>query len=285
MSCRRAIASLLRTRAIHLRSSTPTARVATPCLSSPTYHLLPTSPTHTQLRFYAKKKGGDDTKAKSKKGKPAPAGEEEPIAGEDFEFDVDKYSDKMKRGVEGLKRELANLRVGRATPGSLADNSGFERVPVNDLSILDSVQVSHQGARVALPSIAQVTVKDPQTLLVIVSDEELTPIVERSIRTADLGLNPMREDSTVLKVPIPRANQEVKDSLLKSLHKFAEKTREHVRNVRADARKELQRAEKSKTAPQDFIRQLDKEIQATTEKFVKEVDTIISTKTKEIESA
>ncbi|KAJ3050922.1 hypothetical protein HK097_008096 [Rhizophlyctis rosea] len=220
-------------------------------------------PNHVPSRHYAKAK---NAKAKSKGGSAKSADDSAAADVEPPEFDTAKFNDKMQRGIDGLKRELANLRVGRANP-----------------ALLDAVQVEHKGARLPLSQVAQVTIKDPQTLIVVVNDEELTSVIERSIRNADLNLNPIKENANALKVPIPRANKEIKDSLRKSVTKFAEKTREHVRSVRGDARKELQKWQKG--VSEDVSRKLDQAIQAMTDKFIKEVDTVVAAKNKEIESA
>ncbi|TPX60476.1 hypothetical protein SpCBS45565_g07498 [Spizellomyces sp. 'palustris'] len=111
--------------------------------------------------------------------------------------------------------------------------------------------------------------------MVIVNDEELVPIVDKSIRNADLGLNPQKHDPTVLRIPIPKLTQAYKDTLLKQAAQLAEKTRNHVRTVRADARAELK---KLKGVPSDTMRALEKQIQVVTDKCMSQVDEALSVK-------
>ncbi|KNC98175.1 ribosome recycling factor [Spizellomyces punctatus DAOM BR117] len=225
-------------------------------LAPPLYRILPPRPPispHIQTRTYAKKKGKPTTK--------------EPILTPtpDIAFNIEKYASDMHRGVTRFREDVGSIRLGRAVP-----------------SLLDSVVVAHKSSRVALSAIAQVNVKDANTLMVIVNDEELVPIVDKAIRNADLGLNPQKHDATVLRIPIPKLTQAYKDTLLKQAAQLAEKTRNHVRTVRADARAELK---KLKSVPSDTVRGLEKQIQVVTDKCMGQVDEALSAKQKEIERA
>ncbi|KAJ3284001.1 hypothetical protein HK104_010136 [Borealophlyctis nickersoniae] len=273
MACRKQWTTLLST-ATRLR-----ANVRPRSLICPSEHTAPSLPHRvanrtilpvfsvSQQRFYAAKKKGNDGGGKGKKGKKAVQEEDENEQEEDpFEFDVSELDKRMNRPIEGLKKELGSFRIGRATP-----------------ALLDPVQVTHQGSRVSLQSVAQVNVKDAQTLLVIINDEELTGDIENAIRNSDLGLNPSKQDSNVIKVPIPRASKERKEALVKSVKASAEKTRTHIRGLRGDARADLKKAPKSVSA--DTIRSCEKEIQTVTDKRIAEIDALVNAKTKEIESS
>ncbi|KAI8999289.1 ribosome recycling factor [Gaertneriomyces semiglobifer] len=168
----------------------------------------------------------------------------------------------MKKGLEKFKEELAAFRPGRANPG-----------------ILEGVVVSHRGARVALSEAAQVTVKDPRTLMVIVNDETLLLVVDKAIRNAGLGLNPLKQDAAVLRVPIPPMTKEFKESIHKKIGQYAERTRVHIRNVRKDAKTALRKIKLSDAEKQKH----ENDIQLVTDACMKQVEDISASKLKDID--
>ncbi|KAI9096209.1 ribosome recycling factor domain-containing protein [Phlyctochytrium arcticum] len=215
-----------------------------------------------QRRFYAKKKGpaksGKDTKRSSDDSS------EDDV---EFSFDTSKYGTKMERSVDRLKTDLAALRVGRATP-----------------ALLEKVMVAHNNARLPLSQVAQINIKDAQTLMVILNEEEFMGPVDKAIRGADLGLNPQKQDQSVLKVAIPKATKEFVASIMKQATQLTDKARSNVRAIRADARTDLKKATK-RSVSADLIRNKEAEIQTITDKHIKELDGLLTKKQKEVEKS
>ncbi|RKO91524.1 ribosome recycling factor, partial [Blyttiomyces helicus] len=181
-----------------------------------------------------------------------------------FELDTGKMEAWMRGAVDRYKKEVGAVRLGRASPG-----------------LLEPVMVTHKGSRVPLSKIAQVSVKDAQTLLVIVNEDELVSAVDTAIRSADLNLNPQKDDRNVLRVPIPKLSPEYKETLIKSVAQSAEKSRTVIRKIRADMRTHIKKAPKGSMSV-DEERRYEKTVQTATDKYVGEVDAALATKTKEI---
>jgi ribosome recycling factor len=106
-------------------------------------------------------------------------------------------------------------------------------------------------------------------------------VVEKSLRAANLGLNPQKQDQSALKVPVPKLSGEFKSQMLKNIHQLCEKTRVSIRNVRQDARKALKQAD----LPSNDTKSLEKDIQEETDEFIKKVDAALQSKEKELQSS
>lgn len=133
--------------------------------------------------------------------------------------------------------------------------------------------------RTPLARLAQVLVKDPQTLMVNVFDPTQTGVVSSSIQSAGLNLNPV-VDKNAIRVPIPRPTTEYRDSMVKMVEKHAEKCRVSVRNLRQAALKDLNKH--SKALPKDDVKRAEKAIQKIVDDRIKDVDTVAASKCKEI---
>ncbi|CAG8446326.1 5861_t:CDS:2 [Diversispora eburnea] len=164
--------------------------------------------------------------------------------------------------IEKLKKEYSTMRIGRANP-----------------AILDSVVVPYGGGSAPLKDLAQIVVKDPQTLLVRVHEEEILQAVDKAIRSANLNLNPMI-DNKGLKVPIPKITTEYRENMVKTASKMAENAKIKIRLVRQDGLKELKKIKTGISA--DEIKGLEKKFQLVIDKSVKDIDEILKAKSKEI---
>lgn len=171
---------------------------------------------------------------------------------------------RMKGAVETLKNDLGGLRTGRAST-----------------SLLDPVQVVVYGANMALNQVATVTAPEPRMLSVQVWDKSNVQPVEKAIRSAGLGLNPVTEGQT-LRLPIPDLTEERRKELAKLATQYAEKARIAVRNVRRDGNDTLKAAEKKGKISQDELKRLEGEVQKLTDKIIVDVDAASSAKEKEI---
>ncbi|KAJ3151468.1 hypothetical protein HDU89_001910 [Geranomyces variabilis] len=181
------------------------------------------------------------------------------------EFETDVYEEEMNAEVQRFKTELDSLRIGRVNP-----------------ALLETVMVTHKGTRVPVSRLAQVNIKDAQTLMVIMNEEEHTSLVDKAIRAADLGLNPQPHAAGVLKVPIPRLTAEYKATMVKKAAHDAEKSRNRVRGVRSTARTDLKKHTK---LPADTRRRLEKELEDITKHVIKDIDGVLASKQKDIEKA
>jgi len=171
---------------------------------------------------------------------------------------------RMEGALENFNKELAGLRTGRAS-----------------VSLLDPVQVEAYGAKMPLNQVASVSAPEARMLTVQVWDNGQAKAVEKAIREAGLGLNPIAEGA-MIRVPIPDLNEERRNELVKVAGKYAEQTRIAIRNIRRDGMDTLKRLEKDSEISQDDRKSMSDDIQSMTDDFVKKVDTTLATKEGEI---
>jgi len=171
---------------------------------------------------------------------------------------------RMDGAIDALKKELAGLRTGRASP-----------------SLLENVVVNAYGGTMPLNQVGSVSAPEPRMLVVQVWDRALAKAVDAAIREAGLGLNPQSEGQ-VIRVPIPPLSEERRKELIKVGHKYAEQARVSVRNVRRDGLEALKKREKDREITQDQHRKLDKDVQHITDETIKKIDETLASKEKEI---
>jgi ribosome recycling factor len=179
-------------------------------------------------------------------------------------FDIKDLDRRMRGVLDALKRELGGLRTGRASA-----------------SLLDPVVVNVYGARMPLNQVATVNVPDARTISVQVWDKSQVQAVDKAIREANLGLNPIAE-GTLLRLPIPALNAERRQELAKIENKYAEHARVGVRNVRRDGMELLKRLDKDGEMSEDEHRKSSARVQELTDKLIKEVDQMLTAKEAEI---
>jgi ribosome recycling factor len=172
--------------------------------------------------------------------------------------------ERMKKALEGVRRELAGIRSGKASPG-----------------LLDTVRVEAYGQVMALNQVGQVTAPEARLLVVQPYDRSLVKAVSRAIQQSDLGLNPT-DDGTVVRVPIPTLTEERRHDLVKLIARFAEEGRVHVRQVRHETIHDLKKQDKDGTLPEDEARRLEAETQKLTDRYIGLVDELLKKKTAEV---
>jgi ribosome recycling factor len=177
---------------------------------------------------------------------------------------LSKYRDRMDKAVAALKEEFGSLRTGRANAG-----------------LLDQVHVDAYGSQVPINQVGSVSVPEPRSISVSVWDRGLVVSVEKAIRNAGLGLNPVVEGQN-LRIPIPPLTEERRKDLAKLAGKYAEQQKVAVRNVRRDAMDDLKKAEKDSVINQDEQKRMEADIQKFTDEAVKRVDEALKTKEQEI---
>ncbi|MCJ9428752.1 ribosome recycling factor [Kordiimonas marina] len=182
----------------------------------------------------------------------------------DEELDLGDIERRMKGAVEALKHEFAGLRSGRASA-----------------SLLEPVVVDVYGASMPLNQVGTISVPEPRMLSVSVWDKSNASAVEKAIRNAGLGLNPML-DGTLVRIPIPELNAERRAELAKVAGKYAEQARIAVRNVRRDGMDQLKRMEKDKAISEDDHKMYADEVQSLTDQYIGQIDSALQTKEAEI---
>ena len=181
-------------------------------------------------------------------------------------FNLKKLEAGMQASVDALKREFGGLRTGRA-----------------NVHLLDPIQVSVYGSKMPLNQVATVSVPEPRTISVQVWDRSNIQAVEKAIRESNLGLNPVT-DGNLVRLPIPTLTAERRQELAKVAHKYAEQSRVSVRNVRREGMDTLKKLEKNGDMGKDEHRDHSTEVQELTDKFIKEIDNLLSTKETEIQT-
>ena len=179
-------------------------------------------------------------------------------------LDFKDLNRRMHGAVSVLKTELSGLRTGRASP-----------------NLLDPVTVSAYGTQMPINQVATVNVPEPRMLSVQVWDKSLAGAVDRAIREANLGLNPIME-GTLLRIPIPELNAQRRQEMVKVAHKYAEQTRIAVRHVRRDGMDHLKKMEKDGHHSEDDTRAQSEELQELTDATIKEIDDMLAAKEREI---
>jgi len=180
------------------------------------------------------------------------------------DFDLADLKRRMQGAINVLKTEFSGLRTGRAS-----------------INILDPVMVEAYGSPMPLNQVATVTVPEARMIGVNVWDKSLIGAVDKAIREADLGLNPV-VDGPNLRIPIPELNAERRQEIVKLAHKYAEQARIAVRHVRRDGMEHLKRLEKDHEISQDEHRQYSDDVQKLTDEFVTEIDESLATKEQEV---
>ena len=166
--------------------------------------------------------------------------------------------------MEVLRREFGGLRTGRAAP-----------------SLLEPIVVAAYGSEMPLNQLSTIGVPEPRLLSVQVWDKSMVKAVEKSIRNADLGLNPI-VDGQLVRVPIPELNEERREELSRVAGKYGEQARIAVRNVRRDGMDTLKRMEKDGELSQDDQHLWGDEIQSITDAHIEKIDEMLDAKQQEI---
>jgi len=179
-------------------------------------------------------------------------------------FDKADLERRMKGAVEALKGDLSGLRTGRA-----------------NTALLEPVMVTVYGSSMPLTSVATISAPEPRLLSVQVWDKSNVGPVEKAIRSAGLGLNPINDGQT-LRLPIPDLTEERRKELAKLASQYAEKARIAIRNVRRDGMDALKTDENKKEISEDDRKRLETELQKLTDEVIKAADEAATHKEKEI---
>ncbi len=171
---------------------------------------------------------------------------------------------KMQKSIESLKHDLSKVRTGRAHP-----------------SLLDQVHVDYYGSPTPLSQVANLTLIDARTIGVQPWEKNMIAPVEKAIRESDLGLNPASMGD-LIRVPMPALTEERRKELVKVVKHEGENAKIAVRNIRRDANEHLKKLLKDKDISEDDERRAQDDVQKMTDKFVAEVDKLVTQKEADI---
>lgn len=179
-------------------------------------------------------------------------------------FNKDEILKRMKGAVATLKQEFNGLRTGRAS-----------------VNLLDPVHVEAYGANMPLNQVATVNTPEPRMITVQVWDKGLVVAVEKALRAANLGINPV-VDGALIRLPMPALTEDRRKELVKLAHKYAEAARIAVRNVRRDGMDQLKKMAKDGHVGEDQVKHHEDEVQKLTDSVIKEIDASLQHKEQEI---
>src|SRR5580658_6150458 len=171
---------------------------------------------------------------------------------------------RMEKAVEDFRKEIATLRTGRA-----------------NATLLDGVRVDYHGTPTPVNQLGTMTTPDPTMIVISPWDPGAVPLIDKAIRTSDLGLNPTN-DGKVVRVPIPPLTEERRRELVKHLHKVLENHRTAVRNIRRDLKEAIEKLEKEKKISEDEKKRSLDELEKLTHSETKKIEDLSAAKEKEV---
>lgn len=175
-----------------------------------------------------------------------------------------KAEAKMDKTVSNLEKELAGIRAGRA-----------------NAQLLENIMVDYYGTPTPLTQVGNVSAPEPRLLVISLWDTTILGEVEKAIQKSDLGINPAN-DGKVIRLAFPEITGEKRQELVKVAKKRAEEAKIAIRSVRRDANETLKKEKKDGVLPEDEFNQLEKQAQKLTDDKIKEVDTVLAAKEKDI---
>ncbi len=171
---------------------------------------------------------------------------------------------RMKKTIDSLHTDLTKIRTGRANVG-----------------LLDHVQVDYYGTITPLTQVANISASDSRTILVTPWEKSMVAAVEKAILNSDLGLNPATA-GTAIRVPMPPLTEERRKELIKVVRSEGEQGKVSIRNIRRDANNQLKDLVKDKAISEDDERRAVEVIQKLTDKYILEVDALLTEKEKDL---
>jgi len=171
---------------------------------------------------------------------------------------------RMEKAVEDFRKELSGVRTGRA-----------------NVSLLDHVRVDYHGTSMPINQLGTLSVPDATMIMISPWDTSAVPMIDKAIRTTDLGLNPTN-DGKVVRVPIPPLTEDRRKDLVKHIHKVLENHRTAVRNIRRDIKEAVEKLEKDKKISEDDRKRTLDELEKLTHSETKKIEDLSASKEKEV---
>lgn len=179
---------------------------------------------------------------------------------------MNQTEERMQKTVKRLEHEFTTIRAGRANPG-----------------VLEKVTVDYYGAPTPIQQMAAVSVSEARVLVIQPWDKTTLKSIERAIMASDIGINPTN-DGNVIRLVFPQLTEDRRKELCKNVRKLGEEAKVAVRNIRRDVIERLKAQKKASELTEDDVKDGEKDVQKLTDKYVKEVDKVVSDKEKEIMS-
>ena len=178
--------------------------------------------------------------------------------------DYEQYETKMNKTLAALSSEFATVRAGRA-------NS----------AVLDQIRVDYYGTPTPVSQIAAIATPDPRTLVITPWDASLTKLLEKAILSSDIGINPS-SDGKSIRLAFPQLTEERRKDLTKLVAKYSEEAKVAIRNIRRDAVEVFKAQKKKSEITEDDLKDVERDLQKMTDKFIKEIEALQAQKDKEL---
>ena len=173
------------------------------------------------------------------------------------------YEEKMQKSYDFLVNDLGAIRAGRANP-----------------HVLDKIKVDYYGTPTPIQQVGNVTVPEARIIQIAPWEKSLLKEIEKAIQMSDLGINPTN-DGNVIRLVFPELTEERRKDLVKEVKKKAEESKVAVRNIRRDGNDSFKKLGKSEIS-EDEVKLLEEQLQKLTDKYIKDIDALMETKSKEI---
>ena len=182
-----------------------------------------------------------------------------------MKLDTKEYESKMQKSIASYSENLSTIRAGRANP-----------------DVLKKINVDYYGSPTAISAIAEIKVVDARTITITAWDKSAMKGIEKAILTdPNLGINP-QNDGSCIRLSFPPMTEDRRKELSKQIAKLGEDAKVAIRNIRRDANDKVKADKKNSVMTEDEAKQSDKTVQDLTDKYIKEIDGITASKTKEI---
>lgn len=177
---------------------------------------------------------------------------------------LDETKERMNKTINVLKSDLSSLRAGRA-----------------NAQVLDRIMVDYWGTMTPITQLGNISTPEPRMLIIALWDTKMISAVEQAIQKSDLGINPAN-DGKVIRLIFPELTEERRKDLVKTVRKKGEESKVAIRSIRRDVMEQLKKQKKNSEITEDDQKQLETKTQKLTDDFIKEIDTILAAKEKEI---
>ncbi|MBU5455776.1 ribosome recycling factor [Caproiciproducens sp. MSJ-32] len=179
---------------------------------------------------------------------------------------IQKVEEKMNKTISVLKKDLSTMKAGRANP-----------------TMLDRIQVNYYGSLCPINQVANVSAPEPRVLVIAPWEKSMIKEIEKAILISDLGINPSN-DGSVIRLVVPELTEETRKNLVKVVKKTGEESKIALRAIRKEANDKIKALKKNGEISEDELKAAEEKVQKITDTFVKEIDSIVSSKEKEIMS-
>lgn len=176
---------------------------------------------------------------------------------------ISVYEEKMKKAYEFLVSDYAAIRAGRANP-----------------HVLDKLKVDYYGTPTPIQQVGNVTVPEARIIQIAPWEKTMIKAIEKAIMTSDIGITPSN-DGAVIRLVFPELTEERRKDLVKEVKKKGEDAKVAIRNIRRDGNDAFKKLAKTDVS-EDEIKQLEDSLQKQTDKYIKDIDALVDTKSKEI---